>query len=356
MKSTIKKITIASLTIILVVVLAAAFIFRNDIRTLMSIKEIDDYGMYYMDYYSDYGLDELIDQGGASSDKEIVEFAVQKILKGIPLEFNVPDFGCTTFQAKNSDEEWIFARNYDLDYTPSMIIKTEPENGYASVSVANISIMGYGENSRPDSLLNSIMTLATPYTVMDGMNEKGFSIGVLIIEDVATNQTGKDLSMTTTSAIRYMLDKAATVEEAIALFENMNMNASSNISYHFQIADASGDSAIIEYLGNDLSVIRKGEGTPMALTNFIVSEEKYGFGKGHDRYDIVVDSLDKSNSVMEMEDAMDVLQSVSKNSYDETTGEGSNTQWSVVYNNSNLSMDICAGGKFDEVYTLNLFD
>lgn len=350
MKKILKRVLLGLLSVILILILVVGFVFRKDIQTIASIKKIDDYGMYYMDYYSDYGLDELIAQGGVENDGEIVDFAVKKILKGLPVEFNIPDFGCSTFQVQNSQGQWLFGRNYDLNYVPSVIIKTTPKNGYASIAVGNLSVLGYNEDSQPTSMTKSIMTLAAPYIIMDGLNEKGLSIGVLLIKDNPTNQTGKDMDMTTTSAIRYVLDKAKNVEEAITLFETMDMHASANADYHFQIADAEGNSAIIEYIGNELSVIRKGE-KPMQLTNFIVSDANYGFGKGQDRYETILNSVEEANGIMEMDQAMDVLQSVSRHSDDSDT----RTQWSVVYNNTDLSMQICAGAQFDQVYTFYPF-
>lgn len=98
------------------------------------------------------------------------------------------------------------------------------------------------------------MSLAAPYVMMDGMNEMGFSIGVLLIRGVEpTHQETDKLDLTTTSAMRWLLDKAATVEEAIGMLENMDMHASANASYHFQMADAQGDSAVIEYIDNQLA-------------------------------------------------------------------------------------------------------
>lgn len=351
------KKLLRNLCIILVILFLFVFsLFINDIRTINSIKLIDDYGLYYMDYYSDYGLDKLIEQGGANSDDEIVAFTINQVLKGLPVEFDIPDFGCTTFQVQTENQEWIFGRNYDLDYVPSMIIKTTPKNGYDSVAVANMSIMGYNQENKPDNFINSIISLATPYTVMDGLNEKGLSIAVLIVKDTPTKQTQHDIGMTTTSAIRYILDKAPDVETAINLFENMNMNDSSGTSYHYQIADSSGNSAIIEYIDNNISVIKKEENTPMLLTNFIISEEKYGFGKGHDRYYTALNIIENSNGIMSMSEAMNLLEKVQMSDYDPILDDGSDTQWSVVYNNTNLSMDICVGGNFENIYTFYPFE
>ncbi|MFI3210690.1 MAG: C45 family peptidase [Peptostreptococcaceae bacterium] len=352
----IKKISLGLLSVIVISVSGLSFLFRNEIKTINSIEKIDDYGLYSMNYYSDYGLDKLIEQGGVSSDDELIAFNVQNILKGIPVNFDVPDFGCATFQAQTPEGDWLFGRNYDLDYVPSMIVNSSPENGYRSVSIANMAVLGYDEENRPTNFANSFMNLANPYLPMDGMNEKGLSIGVLLIRDDITSQNTDKLNMTTSSMIRYVLDKAKDVEEAIALFENTDMHSSAGASYHFQMADASGNSAIIEYVDSNLSVIRKGEGKPMALTNFIVSDENYNFGSGQDRYETIVNTLDETNSIVSEKEAMDILESVSVKEYDIETDEGSDTQWSVIYNNTDLTFDISVGGNFDKVYSYSPFE
>ncbi len=351
-----KKVLISILAILVVAILCILLMFKNEIATINSIEKIDDYSLHMMEISTDYGLDELIEQGGVENDGELVSFVIDRVLKGLPVEINVPDFGCTTFQAQTQEGDWIFARNYDLSYVPSMIVVSEPENGYKSVSVANMAVLGYTTPDAPNSLMQKVMSLASPYLPMDGINEMGLSIGVLLIKDEATHQNASELDLTTTTAIRYVLDKAKNVDEAIALFESFDMHSSANASYHFQLADAQGNSAIIEYIGEELSVIKKGGETPMALTNFIVSEDNYGFGKGHDRYEIVIDTLEGTNSIMSVEEAMNLLEAVSQDTYDEVEDTGSSTQWSVVYNNNDLSMDICVGGDFETVYSFNFFE
>lgn len=49
--------------------------------------------MYQIEYSADYGLDQLVASGGASSDSELVSYVAGNLLKGLPLKFNIPDFG-----------------------------------------------------------------------------------------------------------------------------------------------------------------------------------------------------------------------------------------------------------------------
>lgn len=94
-------------------------LFMNELKTLTSLKQIDNYGMYRMIYCGDYGFDDFLKQG-AASDQDIEEFVTNRLLKGIPIKFNVTDSGCTAFVTRNEKGDTIFARNFDFTYAPSM--------------------------------------------------------------------------------------------------------------------------------------------------------------------------------------------------------------------------------------------
>lgn len=80
-----------------------------------------------------------------------------------------------------------------------------------------------------------IITLAAPYAPLDGVNEKGLAVAVLRIGDEPTNQDTGRTDITTTTAIRLMLDKAANVDEALELLAQYDMHSSAGSCYHFQL-------------------------------------------------------------------------------------------------------------------------
>ena len=168
--------------VILIAAAGGAFLFRHELKTLHSLKKVDDNVLYTMKYDGDYGFDEFLETG-ASSDSELVEFVTNRLLKGIPLEFSIPDLGCSTFSAQTEDGARIFGRNFDLTYSPAMFVLTEPANGYRSMSTVNLAFLGFGEDKLPDTLKRKIITLAAPYAPLDGVNEKGLAVAVLRIGD-----------------------------------------------------------------------------------------------------------------------------------------------------------------------------
>ena len=151
-----KRIGITIVCLLLICGIGIVCLFHNEYSSLKSLKKIDAYPMYTMDYSADYGLDEFLEKG-ASNDKELVEFVVNHVMKGLPLSIKIPDLGCSTFIAQNKDSGYLFGRNFDMDYSPSVLVKTKPKNGYASVSMVNLGFVGYNEKYLPDTLKDSLV-------------------------------------------------------------------------------------------------------------------------------------------------------------------------------------------------------
>ena len=174
-----------------------------------------------------------------------------------------------------------------------------------------------------------LLSVAAPFAPMDGMNEKGLCVAVLMIQDRPGFQqdTGRP-DLTTTTAVRLLLDKAADVEEAVDLLSQYDMHASAGMMVHFALADATGHSVVVEYIDNEM-VVTETE----VVTNYYISPgEKYGIGTEESkiRYAMLKDLLQSSSS-FDMDGIRDVLDSVSKHNFD---SEFASTEWSIVYNQS----------------------
>ncbi len=346
------RVAAALAGICILVVGAVLVMFGGELKTLGTIEKIDDYPLYTMDYAADYGLDEFLEQGGASNDAELIDFVVSRLLKGLPIKIELPDLACSTFNAETPEGEALFGRNFDLEFSPGMMVRTTPKDGYASISMVNLAFIGYGEDKLPEDFASSIVSLAAPFAPLDGVNEKGLAVGVLLIDTEATHQETERVDITTTTAIRLMLDRCATVDEAVDLLSQYDMHASGNRCYHFQIADASGDSVVVEYIDNEMRLVEPGEEGYQAATNFLLTPGDYDFGGGQDRYETVMSALDAADGVMTEQAAMDTLQSVSREVKIRDNGEVFQTQWSVVYNLDRASATVCMGSKYDELHEI----
>lgn len=198
------------------------------------------------------------------------------------------------------------------------------------------------------ALPDEIQTLAGLYAPLDGLNEMGLAVSVNMIQDSATIEQNTDKpDITTTTAIRLLLDKAANVEEAIELLESYDMHASFGYMVHFAIADRTGNSVVVEYVNNEMIVTK----TP-AVTNFYLAEgEKNGIGtqQSHERYEILVNRLNDSET-MEMDDVRDALDSVSKDNF----GEFESTEWSIVMNQTTGEVRYYHREDYNTAYTFTV--
>lgn len=311
------------------------------------IMELTD-GLSAVRHEGDYGFDEFLAQGGASSDAEVVSFLMENGMADFGnLLFGGNPFGCSTLAVKDDNGNFLFGRNFDWNTCHAMILQNVPEHGYASISTVNmdfIKVSGISLSSLPDE----IQALAGLYAPLDGVNEMGFAVSVNMIQDSDTIEQDTDRpDITTTTAVRLLLDQAASVEEAVDLLNSYDLHASFGYMVHFAIADREGGSVAVEYVNNEMVVTE----TP-AVTNFYLAEgEKNGIGtrQSHERYEILMDSLSESRT-MNMEELRDAMDSVSKDNF----GEFESTEWSIAANLSTGEVRYYHRENYDAVYTFTI--
>lgn len=328
MRHRLKKRTKVLLITLAVVVAGAAYLFfriRTGLNSAIQVRKLED-GLYYMEYNGDYGFDRFLEAGGAYSDLEVAQFVGKDLLKGLVIPgFKTGKFGCSTLAARNAEGGVMYGRNFDWMECTAMVVKSKPKNGYASVSTVNLDFLDLGSEYDPDNMLSKVISAASLYAPMDGINEEGLCVAVLMIDDSdATEQdTGKP-GITTTTAVRLLLDRAADVEEAIELLKQYDMHASAGMMLHLALTDRSGRSVAVEYVNNEMSVIE----TPVVTNFYLTPGDKYGIGteQSHTRYDMLMTRL-AEQPAMDIEDMKDAMASVSKNNF----GEFASTEWTIVY-------------------------
>lgn len=291
------------------------------------IMKLED-GFSAVRYEGNYGFEDFLSGGGASSDKEVVSYLSEHLLSGLDLDFLGEFFGCSTIAAINPQGEALFGRNFDWDTCEAMVVVSVPERGYASISTVNMDFITQGAGGAAGMALrlDEVRTLAALYAPLDGMNEAGFAISVNMIQDSASiDQNTEKPDLTTTTAVRLLLNQAASVDEALALLTRYDLHASMGMMIHFAMTDADGRSVVAEYINNEMVVTE----TPV-VTNFYFAEgEKQGIGtqQSHERYDILMDCLNQSET-LDITSMRDALDSVSKDNFEEFAS----TEWSVIFN------------------------
>lgn len=360
-----KIISIALLSILAIIVVTVgvfAAVYTSRFKTGATIEPVTNYddglNVYRMDVKYDYSLDDIIDRG-ITDTQSFVDAVVSEALPLLPVKIKAPDFSCSAFGITTADGDNIMGRNYDFRYdTSAMLVYCSPDNGYSSVAFAaldNVNVSVADENIK-----SKLACLTAPFICLDGMNEKGVSIAVLTLDSEPTVQDTDKPNICTSLVIRLVLDKAASTEEAVELLKQYDMIASSGRDYHFYINDASGDGRIVEWDCN--SATRELVATPVrTTTNFFniyidkitVSDGKNGiYGHGKDRYDKIENVFETADGEFTTETAWNALVEASQTPKGETMT--SNTQWSIVFNNTDKTLEFVLHRKWDDILSYDL--
>ncbi|MCI6432679.1 MAG: linear amide C-N hydrolase [Lachnospiraceae bacterium] len=338
--------------LLIVFIVGAWTMFGTFVIAANSIDKLED-GLYSMEYEGDYGFDEFLADGGATSDSAVADYLVSFLSHGfykIESDVQTGEFGCSTICTRDEHGVVLFGRNYDWKECRAIIVHTVPENGYESISTCCLDFLGFDENYAPDgSMIERMQTLAAIYVPMDGMNEKGLMVADLMAGDnEATHQQTDKVDLTTTTAIRLLLDKAATVDEAVALLRRYDMNSSMDTAHHLSVADASGKSVVVEYVDGQMIVTE----TKIVTNHYLADCGKQGVGseQSHLRFDTLATHTGAADDMA----VRDLLESVAQKNYPQTEGDLEKTMWSIVYCPEGRCADFYFAENYEHSYGLIL--
>lgn len=333
--------------------------------TLRTIENITNYkskyNLYSMAVKFHYDIDNVIKnfteqsatyKAECDDNTKVIENAMKVAMDVIkkevrvetPEDIKMSPFGCSTFTLKAEDREksvWM-GRNYDFRInTSAMLVYCQPEHAYKSVGFAALSNVGVLNPMLENE--NQKQVLCAPFICLDGMNEKGVSIAVLVVDGEPTCQyDSSKADIFTSLAIRLVLDRAATTEEAVKLLKKYNMIAIGGKDYHFYISDAKGDGRVVEYNYKDTDVREMVVTPSAAVTNFYIFDEEH-YGHGYDRYITIHKVLDKAEYAKKHRNNNKPYTELKTFAWEALKGssqapiEGdptSNTQWSVLFDNT----------------------
>ena len=344
---------------------------KEKLATIYTMKDLDGTGrLYEVNYTADYKLDEALD-ANISSTMGLLGFVQHNLYDSVPAPPTNSTLsvlpGCSAFAVPDPQgNSYQMGRNYDFlhrvkisgtdqyAYVPisAFVVRTAPAGKKKSISFVDGLNFGYYQGACNNDTTDLSLLIGLPYAALDGINEDGFAIGVLSLNEAPTmqdNPTKKNIN--TTVAIRLLLDNASTVDEAIALLDQYNMrmfNTDDKHNYHYLMADAKGDYAIVEYTRNPseqfptrMEVLRHND-TLRCVTNFYVSptmagtNDGWGSDHGKTRYWDLRSTLQNHNYALTPEGAMSLLSLVSQERKD--NDPTSFTQWSALYNLTNKSV------------------
>ncbi len=352
MKKLLKWAGIGVAVLLVVIIAGACAMFGAIVKAANSIEKLED-GLYAMEFIGDYGFDGFLEAGGAGSDSDVADYIISFLSHGFYQNdgtVQTGDFGCSTIYTQDADGTYFFGRNYDWEECRAMIVHTKPKNGYESVSTCCLDFLGFGDEYTPDgSMMERMMSIAAVYVPLDGMNSEGLVIADLMAGDKEEThqQTGKT-ALTTTTAIRLLLDRAANVDEAIALLEEYDMNSSIGSAHHLSIADAHGRGVVVEYVDGKMLVTE----TKIVTNHYLTDCGKQGVGseQSHKRYDMLAAHTGTAGA----EDTRRLLEGVAQKNFPQTADNYEKTMWSIVYCPERHSADFYFAENYVRSYGLIL--
>lgn len=368
-----RRIACALAALVIALAVAVFALWHNELATLASFQKLSDRdeahrdgAVYQINFSGDYSFDEFLSQGGASNDAELISFVTRSITKGIiPMHIKTSSIACSAFTADTQSGDRVFGRNYDFSATNTAIVYTDPGEGrHASYSTIDLSFLGLDADKDVETIGQKFLTLAAPYVPLDGINDAGVACGIFMSYQGEGKGTPTDTQtdrpdITSTTLLRLILDYADSVEDAVALAQQYDLHDSASSCFHYMVADSTGRSAILEWVGTDADHDADGAQRQLnvlwndtdalsdsadwqVVTNFIKTPGYYDGTtaemKGLDRYEHLAAVLRETDGIVADKDAaMDLLASVGRRTWN-NDDSNSNTVHSVVYDLTDKSV------------------
>ena len=368
-----RRIACALAALVIALAVAVFALWHNELTTLASFQKLSDRdeahrdgAVYQINFSGDYSFDEFLSQGGASNDAELISFVTRSITKGIiPMHIKTSSIACSAFTADTQSGDRVFGRNYDFSATNTAIVYTDPGEGrHASYSTIDLSFLGLDADKDVETIGQKFLTLAAPYVPLDGINDAGVACGIFMSYQGEGKGTPTDTQtdrpdITSTTLLRLILDYADSVEDAVALAQQYDLHDSASSCFHYMVADSTGRSAILEWVGTDADHDTDGAQRQLnvlwndtdafsdsadwqVVTNFIKTPGYYdgtsAERKGLDRYEHLTAALRETDGIVADKDAaMDLLASVGRRTWN-NDDSNSNTVHSVVYDLTDKSV------------------
>ena len=108
----------------------------EEVDALKSIILLDDYPLYSMHFKGNYET-ETIDASKSGFLEQGFRVLTMKDVQ------NHPAWGCSLFAALGDPENMLFGRNFDWQYSPALLLFYDPPDGYSSVSMVDITYLGF---------------------------------------------------------------------------------------------------------------------------------------------------------------------------------------------------------------------
>ncbi len=303
---------------------------EEEAATLSSLQQVDDYPLYTMRYYGS------LERAGSLQDRGTGQ---------IPGTISPPPWACSLFTTLADPQNKLYGRNFDWEYSPALLLFTDPPDGYASVSMVDIAFLVDETQARalPDlPLAERSALLEAPFWPFDGMNEHGLVVGMAAVPESRMPDDPGKTTVDSLLMIRILLDHARDVDEAVALLQQYNIDWAGGPALHYLIADASGHAVLVEFYEGEMILLPNERPWHLATNHLRTIAD--AASSGCRRYDDLEESLTETDGRVSAAGAMDLLEQVSQKG----------TQWSVVYGISTGDVYLAIGQKYEHPYSFSL--
>ena len=314
----------------------SAGLSENQITTLNSLQKIDNYPLYTMHYSGSYSQFELPSGAYGSEPWRVYEDSTK----------TSAGWACSLFAVFADTTNMYFGRNFDWEFSPALLLFTDPPEGYASVSMVDITYLGFSDDqvkSLTDLPLNDRKSLLrAPNWPFDGMNERGLAIGMAAVPPGDMLPDPNKETIGSLQIMRQILDRAANVDQAITILDSYNIDFGAGPALHYLIADSSGEAILVEFYAGQMHLISN-EDLWHQATNFLLSSVDDPQGQCR-RYDTISNEMMRAGGRLTPKSALELLSSVSQN----------NTQWSILYHMGSGKIDVVMGKRFIQPHQFQL--
>jgi len=241
---------------------------------------------------------------------------------------------CTTFFLKNNDGKMIFGRNFDFPAGQGHIQINQ--RGVIKSALAAPPEREFQWISKYGSISFNQIGREFPY---GGMNEAGLVIEQMWLQETMYPEIDERNALTELQWIQYQLDNAGSVEEVIASDLYLRISKTSTATLHFLVADASGNSAVIEYLNGRMSV-KTGDSLPYPVLANSCYHTSLDFMKQKEKgTDVTYSPMEENSSGRFLTASRMISGDLSRGtdlidygfSILSAVAQGPATQWSIVY-------------------------
>jgi predicted choloylglycine hydrolase len=324
-----------SMVALLLLLAGVLFYFKDQYRTLASLRRIPGTNAYVMDYYVDYNIDEVRKRGidPGQVEDSILAVYTPKILLPLVRYFkdayvdesietiDIPGHHCSTLAVRTHGGKVFFGRNLDYKHDACLILKIHRDGLPDTVSVLDLHYLNLDRGDlEQTSLLRRVPLLFSPYYLEDGMNEYGVAVADMTVENVKPPYDPRKPNVIHSLAMRLILDYAKSTDEAIELLRQYNVQFVAETT-HLLIADASGKSVVAEFIDGDIEVSPMVENWQVCTNHQICGKTEEENDTACERYRTASNELAKMSAGADAAAVMTVMQAVKQDT----------TMWSSVY-------------------------